>query len=140
MKIFGWSFLGVIKVFFFFFNHNVTIRKKSLSNSIPFYWLNYIDISSHKLQLLCVCVLSHNWLFATPMDCSIPDSSVHGISQARILEWVAISFSRVSSWPKDQTHISCISCIGRWILYHPCHLRSPRQAARMVIVVGCGVE
>jgi len=43
------------------------------------------------------------------MDCSSPGSSVHGISQARILEWVAISFSRGSSQPRDQTHISCIA-------------------------------
>ena len=43
------------------------------------------------------------------MDCSLPDSSVHGISQARILEWVAISFPKGSSWPRDQTHISCIA-------------------------------
>ena len=42
-------------------------------------------------------------------------SSIHGISQARILKWVAISFSRGSSWLRDQTHVSCI---GRWILYH----------------------
>ena len=49
-------------------------------------------------------------------DCSPPGSSVCGISQARILEWVAISYSRRSSPPRDQTHISCISCIDRWIL------------------------
>ena len=42
------------------------------------------------------------------MDCSIPGSSVHGILQARILEWVAISFSRVTSWPRDRTRVSCI--------------------------------
>ena len=47
------------------------------------------------------------------MGCSLPGSSVHGILQARILEWVAISFSRGSSPPRDQAHISCISCIGR---------------------------
>ena len=41
------------------------------------------------------------------MDCSPPDSSVHGILQARILEWVAIPFYRESSWPRDQTWISC---------------------------------
>ena len=56
--------------------------------------------------------------FATLWDCSSPGSSVHGISQARILEWVAISFSKGSSWPWDRTQVSCISCIGRWILYH----------------------
>ena len=49
------------------------------------------------------------------MDCSPPISSVHGISQARILEWVAISFSRGSSQSRDQTRIFCIS---RQILYH----------------------
>ena len=43
------------------------------------------------------------------MDYSPPDSSVHGILQARILEWVAIFFSRTSSWPRDQTQVSCIS-------------------------------
>ena len=60
-----------------------------------------------------------------PMDCGPPGSSVHGILQARILEWVAISSSRGSSWPKDQTHIYYISCIGRQVLYHYCHLESP---------------
>ena len=54
-----------------------------------------------------------------PMDCSLPGSSVHGISQARLLEWVAISCSREGSirthvWPSGWTHISCI---GRQILY-----------------------
>ena len=42
-----------------------------------------------------------------PIDCSLPDSSVHGINQARILEWVAISFSRGSSKPRDQIQVSC---------------------------------
>ena len=53
-----------------------------------------------------------------PMDCSPTTSSVHGIVQARILEWVAVSYSRGSSQPRDKTHVSCISCIGRWILHH----------------------
>ena len=42
------------------------------------------------------------------MDYRTPDSFVRGISQARILEWVAISFSRGSSWPRDRTHVFCI--------------------------------
>ena len=46
------------------------------------------------------------------VDCSLPGSSVHGILQARILEWVAISFSRGSSWPRNRTWVSCIA--GRW--------------------------
>ena len=47
-----------------------------------------------------------------PMDCSMPGSSVRGILQARILEWVALSFFRGSSWPRNQTWVSCIA--GRW--------------------------
>ena len=43
-----------------------------------------------------------------PMDCSPPGSSIHGIFQTRILEWVAISFSRGSSQPRDRTPVSCI--------------------------------
>ena len=45
------------------------------------------------------------------MDCSLPDSSVHGIFQARLLERIAISFSRESSWPRDWTRVSRI--VGR---------------------------
>ena len=52
------------------------------------------------------------------MDCSPPGSSVKGIFQARVLEWVVISLSRRSSWPRDQTHRSCI---GRWIIYSLSH-------------------
>ena len=44
-----------------------------------------------------------------PMDCSPPGSSVHGILQVRILEWVTIPFSRGSSWPRDRTWVSCIA-------------------------------
>ena len=53
----------------------------------------------------------------TLMDCSLPSSSVHGISQARILEWVAISFSRGSFWPRDWTQVSCIvsRCFTVWV-------------------------
>ena len=63
-----------------------------------------------------VCVHAQLCLtFCNPMDYSPPGSSVHGISQARILEWVDISFSRGSSRPRDRTWLSCT---GRWILYH----------------------
>ena len=55
-------------------------------------------------------------LFATP--CTPPGSSVHGILQARILEWLAMLSSRGSSQPREQTHVSYVSCIGRWVIYH----------------------
>ena len=57
-------------------------------------------------------------IFCNAMDCSPPGSSIHGIFQARILQRVAVSYPRGSSQPRDRTHVSCISCIGRWILYH----------------------
>ena len=53
-----------------------------------------------------------------PLDCSPPGSSVHGIFQARILEWIAISPSRWCSCPRDGIRVFCVSCIDRWILYH----------------------
>ena len=60
------------------------------------------------LSLQCAQSLS-----CVPMDCSLSGSSVHGIISARILEWVVISYTRGSSLPRDQTHISCF---GRQIL------------------------
>ena len=53
-----------------------------------------------------------------PYELSSTGSSVHGISQERILEWVAISFSRGSSWLRDWTCVSCVPCINIWIIYH----------------------
>ena len=47
-----------------------------------------------------------------PMDYSLPGSSVHGILQARILNWVAMFFSSGSSWPRNRNFISCISCVA----------------------------
>ena len=77
-----------------------------------------------------------------PMDCSLPGSSVHGILQARILEWVAMPSSRGSSQPRDRNYSSYIFCIGRQILYHWWHLGSPlisRTALKsfMVMAVPC---
>ena len=65
-----------------------------------------------------------------PMDCSPPGSSIHEILQARILEWVAISFSRGSSWPRDQTRVSCIlsRCFTIW---------ATREAHRMTLFPLC---
>ena len=57
-------------------------------------------------------------ILCNPVDWSPPGSSIHGIPQTRMLGWVAISFSRGSSQPRDRTHVFYISWIGRWILYH----------------------
>ena len=60
-----------------------------------------------------------------PMDCTLPGSFVHGISQAGIQEWVAISFSRGSSQPRDRNCLLyLLHC--RWVLYWLCYQRSPK--------------
>ena len=64
--------------------------------------------------LVVVYLLSCVRLFFDPMNGSLPGSSFHGISEARILEWVVICFSRGSSQPRGRTHVSCI---GRQILH-----------------------
>ena len=82
----------------------------------------HINSSEHLLLLLLllyVCV--HAQLYPTlcdPMNCNLPGSYVHGVSQARVLKWVVFSPSRISSRPWDRTHVSCFSYVGRWILYH----------------------
>ena len=70
---------------------------------------------------VCVCARSQSYLtLCNRMDYSPPSSSVHGIFQARILQYIASSFFRGSSRPRDQTHLSCAFCVGRWVL---CQLR-----------------
>ena len=68
--------------------------------------------------MVCCCLVTKLYLtLCDRVDCSPPGSSVHGILQARIQEWVAISSSREFSWPKNQTYISCI--VGRFFATEP---------------------
>ena len=76
--------------------------------------------SGHRLFVVC-SVAQLCLILCGSMDCSPPGSSVHGISQARILKWVAISHSRGSFGTSCLTCIFCISCNGRWVLYHRHH-------------------
>ena len=78
---------------------------------IQFDFLNYAQIYGAGGAQLCPT-------YCNAMDCSLSGSSAHGIFQGRILEWVAILFSRRSSQPRDHTRVSCIFCTGRQILYH----------------------
>ena len=64
------------------------------------------------VKCTCLLVAQSCPTLCNCMDCSLPGSSVHGILQARILEWVAIPFSRGSFWPRNQTHLSCIVYLG----------------------------
>ena len=85
----------------------------NMSNFLGGFWnaQQRWTISALKSSVYDVVIksLSHVWIFCDPMDCSPPDSSVQGIFEARILEWVAISFSRGSSQPRDQNQVSHIA-------------------------------
>ena len=87
--------------------------------SIRLTLLDFLPCWSCVSVCMCVCACAHiqsRLALCNPMYCSPPGSCVHGIFQARILEWVAISFSRESSWPRGRAHVSCISYTGRRIL------------------------
>ena len=97
----------------------------TLPNSGPGPVLTMASFSSqHSSTCVHAKLLQSCLTLCNPMqkacNCSPPRSSVHGILQARILEWIAISSSRGSSQPRDRT---CVSCIGRWFLYPQGHLR-----------------
>ena len=73
-------------------------------------WDGITDSTGHEFeQTLSVLFAQSCPTLCDPVDCSPPGSSVHGTLQARILEWIAIPFSRGSSWPRDQTWVSCIA-------------------------------
>ena len=78
--------------------------------------------------LLLLSCFSRFWLFATLWTVA-HHSSVHGVLQARMLVWVAMPSSRGSSWPRDRTRVSYVSCIGWQVLYHKHHLGSPLRMA-----------
>ena len=94
-------------------------------------WIGLISVHVHSgfssipspsfqpgLSFVCPQSLKSCLTFWDPMDSIPPGSSVHRIFQARIMNWVAISFPRESSQPRDWTWVSWVSCIDRWILYH----------------------
>ena len=88
--------------------HGVTKSQTRLSD-----WTELIPVHQYACMLIQLCLT-----LCDPTDCSPPGSSVHGILQARILEWVAMPFSRGSFPPRDRTRVSYISCIDRQVFYH----------------------
>ena len=82
-------------------------------NSVNNHFTIELQISIYLKAKNC-CLVAKSWRTLLQL-CGPPGSSVHGISNGRILEWVAIPFSRGSSRPKDGTQVSCV---GKWILYH----------------------
>ena len=119
--------------------YNCSLRKPSWRPETHLWYITcYIidalgSVSPMSLSALCrlgpyynyVCVLAKSLqsclTLSDAMDCSLPGSSVHGILQ----QWVSMPSSREISWPREWTHISYVSCIGRELLYHWHHLGSP---------------
>ena len=100
-------------------------QKRHIKYSIAFTVPNTVCVC------VCVCVLVTQSY--DHMDCSSPGSSVHGILQARILEWIAIPISRGFSQPRDRTKVFSILKI----LYHPIHQGSPTQFAAAKSLQSC---
>ena len=84
--------------------------------SSPWECLSLNVFSKSICSVHCVCAQSRPML-CNPIDCSLPGSSVHRISQKRILEWVVISSSRRSFQPRGWTCTSWVSCVGRRVVY-----------------------
>ena len=109
----SWFFSGYCSNWYIFL---CIVQFVYLRFSVKILYLYMYIISLHcKYKLLCLFsyqVVSNS--FVTPYTVACQAPLLCGISQARILEWVAISFSRGSSWPRDWTHVSCNS---KWILY-----------------------
>ena len=113
---------------------------KASGDNTPRMGLNVIHPTAEKREILCILQLTIRLLDSSqepsgacvrakshqlrpalcdPMESSPPDSSVPGILQARILEWLAMPSTRESSWPRDQFLLaSHVSCTGRQVLYH----------------------
>ena len=135
--------------------HQITVRYSSLrvgfvhpppptpcpEIQFPLWRVSFLAAGDTLHFSFCICLLTRRWSDACvcaewfqlcptlcdPMDYSSPGSSVHGILQATILEWVAMPSSRGSSQPRDYTCVSQVSCTGRWVLYHQRRLGSPNR-------------
>ena len=106
-------------------NINVSFHESYIYQKYTYYAWESVLLRIQKLSKysedVCVHVRTSEVTLSCPtlcdlMDCSLPGSSIHGIFQARVLEWVTISFSRGSSPPRDQTQVSRIAgrCFTFW--------------------------
>ena len=99
-----WYLTGALqRTFHFIFMRWVILISMNVYTKIQKLW----ELSSN---LSMTVLVAHSCpALGNPMDGGLPGSSIHGIFQVGILEWIAIPFSRGSSWPRDCTHISCIA-------------------------------
>ena len=105
---------GVAKSQMWHRNWATTVMKSDLSNdNVSVEGCDWHNL----LAYLCVCSLYSCPTLCSPRDCSMPGSSSHGVFQARILEWIAISSSRGSSWSRDWTPVSWVA--GRFFTSEP---------------------
>ena len=100
-------------------------------------WIMHACVRTRAHVCVCVCVcacarararaalLQLSPTLCNPVGCSPPGSCAHGILQARVVEWVAISSCRVSSQPRHRTHVSYVSCIGSWVFLFVCLFSLP---------------
>ena len=131
MLLIGEDYIGFVVIFLQVFCRfkPSNIKEKNHTTFLDFslricttraFRINYLEVLNYSL-IVYVCMLARLLqsclTLCNHMDHSPPDSSVHGILQARILEWVARPSFRGSSQPRHQTSISYISCINRQVLY-----------------------
>ena len=128
-----WTFVGKVMSLLFIMLSRLVIAFLPRSKHLLISWLQspsaviyprLQQLIAWPLGILC-SVTKLCPTLCDPMDYNPPGSFVLGVLQARILEWVAISSSRGSSQPRDQTCVSWVSCIGRKVLCHSSHLESP---------------
>ena len=100
--------------------HHLTTIFFSFHLVIYFWWESLRSTQQTSSTQCFLALLLSRVCLCNPMDYSLPSSSVHGILQARILESVAVSYFRGSSWPRNQTHISCVACIGSRFFFNHC--------------------
>ena len=110
----GISFVKISKTSRFLYSDCLLLPDKDTPLNCRLIWVLIwgLPCSSHAKSFQSCLTLYES------MNCSLPGSSVHGILQARVLEWFAMPSSRGSSWPRDWTWVSCVSCIGWGVLYH----------------------
>ena len=104
-------YIYILQVMYYWIHVHTRLNQQSLTARV----LLYFSLYTHTHKYCCCCSLTKSCpTLCDLMDCSPPWSSVHVVLQARILEWIAVSFFRGSPDPG----IKLVSCIGKWILYH----------------------